>query len=49
MKQIIAYIKPHMLSKVAMALNALEGLTGLTVSSVQGFAGAEQKAQKTGL
>jgi nitrogen regulatory protein P-II 1 len=43
MKQIIAYIKPHMLSKVAMALNALEGLTGLTVSSVQGFGRSRAK------
>ena len=43
MKQIIAYIKPHMLSKVAMALNALEGLTGLTVASVQGFGRSRAK------
>ena len=37
MKQIIAYVKPHMLSKVAMALHNLEGLTGLSVTKVQGF------------
>jgi nitrogen regulatory protein P-II 1 len=37
MKQIIAYIKPNMLSKVAMALHDLEGLTGLSATKVQGF------------
>ena len=37
MKEIKAYIKPHMLSKVAMALHGLEGLTGLSVSKIQGF------------
>jgi nitrogen regulatory protein P-II 1 len=37
MKQIIAYVKPNMLSKVAMALHDLDGLTGLSVTKVQGF------------
>ncbi len=37
MKMITAYIKPNMLSKVAMALYDLEGLTGLSVTKVQGF------------
>jgi len=37
MKMIIAYIKPNMLSKVAMALHNLEELTGLSVTKVQGF------------
>jgi len=37
MKMIIAYIKPTMLSKVAMALHNLEELTGLSVTKVQGF------------
>jgi nitrogen regulatory protein P-II 1 len=46
MKQIIAYVKPHMLSKVAMALNTLEGLTGLTVSSVQGFGRSRAKGAR---
>ena len=46
MKQISAYIKPHMLSKVAMALNTLEGLTGLTVSSVQGFGRSRAKGAR---
>lgn len=37
MKMIIAYIKPNMLSKVAMALHNLEELTGLSITKVQGF------------
>ena len=43
MKQISAYIKPHMLSKVAMALHNLEGLTGLSVTKVQGFGRSRAK------
>ena len=37
MKEIKAYIKPHMLSKVARALQKVEGLTGMSVTNVQGF------------
>ena len=37
MKEIKAYIKPHMLSKVTRALQKIEGLTGMSVSDVQGF------------
>jgi nitrogen regulatory protein PII len=43
MKQIIAYVKPHMLSKVAMALHNLAGLTGLSVTKVQGFGRSRAK------
>jgi nitrogen regulatory protein P-II 1 len=43
MKQIIAYIKPHMLSKVVMTLHNLEGLTGLSVTKVQGFGRSRAK------
>ncbi len=43
MKQIIAYVKPHMLSKVAMALHNLEGLTGLSVTKIQGFGRSRAK------
>jgi nitrogen regulatory protein P-II 1 len=46
MKQITAYVKPHMVSKVVMALNTLEGLTGLTVSSVQGFGRSKAKGAR---
>ena len=37
MKEIKAYIKPHMLSKVTRALQKVEGLTGMSVTNVQGF------------
>jgi len=43
MKMITAYIKPNMLSKVAMALHDLEGLTGLSVTKVQGFGRSRAK------
>lgn len=37
MKGITAYIKPHRLTKVAMALQKVEGLRGLSVVEVKGF------------
>jgi nitrogen regulatory protein P-II 1 len=37
MKEIKAYIKPHMLSKVTRALQKIEGLTGMSVINIQGF------------
>jgi nitrogen regulatory protein PII len=37
MKEIKAYIKPHMLSKVTRALQKIEGLTGMSVVDVRGF------------
>jgi len=37
MKEIKAYIKPHKLENVALALHKLEGLTGMTVVEVKGF------------
>jgi nitrogen regulatory protein P-II 1 len=37
MKAIIAYIKPHKLCAVTLALHRIQGLTGMTVSEVQGF------------
>ncbi len=37
MKHIIAYIKPHKLSEVTLALHKIEGLTGMTVLEVKGF------------
>lgn len=37
MKEVKAFVKPHMLAKVVMALHALPGLSGLTVTKVQGF------------
>ena len=37
MKEIKAYIKPHKLSDVTLALHKVEGLTGMSVSDVRGF------------
>ena len=37
MKQIRAYVKPHKLADVTLALREMAGLTGLTVDNVQGF------------
>jgi len=43
MKEIKAFIKPHMLSNVVMALSNLEGLSGLSVTKVQGFGRSRAK------
>ncbi len=37
MKAVVAFIKPHKLSNVTLALHKLEGLTGMTVTDVRGF------------
>ena len=37
MKEIKAYIKPHKLSDVTLALHHVEGLTGMSVSDVKGY------------
>lgn len=37
MKEVKAYIKPHKLSDVTLALHHVEGLTGMSVSEVKGF------------
>ena len=37
MKEIKAYIKPHKLSEVTLALHQLKGLTGMSVMDVRGF------------
>ncbi|MBW1788657.1 MAG: P-II family nitrogen regulator [Deltaproteobacteria bacterium] len=37
MKEIKAFIKPHKLSDVTLALHKLEGMTGMSVSNVKGF------------
>ena len=37
MKQVIAFIKPHQLSPVAMGLRDIPGLTGLSIGKGQGF------------
>jgi nitrogen regulatory protein PII len=37
MKQIIAYVRTHKLPSIALALQNIEGLTGMSYSTVQGF------------
>ncbi len=37
MKEIKAYVKLHMLSKVMMALSEIEGLSGMSIGKVTGF------------
>ncbi len=37
MKEITAYIKPHKLSEVTLALHQVEDLTGMSVVDVRGF------------
>lgn len=37
MKEIIAYIKTHRLTKVTMALQKIKGLGGISVAKVRGF------------
>ena len=37
MKEIKAYIKPHKLQDVTLALHKVEGLTGMSVVDVRGF------------
>jgi nitrogen regulatory protein P-II 1 len=37
MKHIIAFIKDHKLDQVSHALHEVDGLTGMTASSVRGF------------
>src|SRR3990172_3354101 len=48
MKQIIAYVRTHKLPAIALALQNIEGLTGMSFSAVHGFGrgrakNAEQK------
>jgi nitrogen regulatory protein P-II 1 len=37
MKEIKAYIQPHKLSAVTLALRQMAGLTGMSVANMQGF------------
>jgi len=48
MKEIKAYIKPHMLSKVTRALQKVEGLTGMSVINIQGFGRGRAKGAPRG-
>lgn len=46
MKEIKAYIKPHKLTAVTMALHRIEGLTGASVSDVRGFGRGKDKSRR---
>lgn len=48
MKEIKAYIKPHMLSKVTRALQKIEGLTGMSITDVRGFGRGRAKGAPRG-
>jgi nitrogen regulatory protein PII len=48
MKEIKAYIKPHMHSKVTRALQKVEGLTGMSVTDVRGFGRGRAKGAPRG-
>ncbi|MFQ5779245.1 MAG: P-II family nitrogen regulator [Nitrospiria bacterium] len=43
MKEIKAYIKPHKLSQVTLALHDVEGLTGMSVTDARGFGRSRAK------
>jgi len=43
MKQIIAYIKPHRLSAVTLALQKIRDLRGMSVTEVKGFGRRDEK------
>ncbi len=43
MKYVIAYIKPHKLSEVTLALRRIENLSGMTVLEVKGFGRGRNK------
>jgi len=45
MKEIKAYIKPHKLAEVTLKLHKVEGLTGMSVTSVRGFGRPKPKGQ----
>ncbi len=51
MKEIKAYIKRHKLSEVSGALQKIEGLTGMSVISIQGYGagwgGKKKKGENT--
>lgn len=43
MKQIIAYIKPHKLPEVTLALQRLQRLRGMSVTEIKGFGRREEQ------
>ena len=49
MKEIKAYIKPHKLTQVTLALHKVEGLTGLSVVDAHGFGRGRAKDARSAL
>jgi len=47
MKEVKAYIKPHKLSAVTLALHEIEGLTGMSVIDARGY--GRSRAQEVGV
>ncbi len=45
MKWVVAYIKPHRLDRVVLALEAIEHLSGMSVCDVKGFGRRENDEQ----
>ncbi len=43
MKKVEAYVKPHKLNDVTMALRSIRGLSGATVFEVRGWGRAKQQ------
>ncbi len=48
MKQVIAYIKPHKLDNIMLALHGIEKLTGISVLEMRGC-GRSRKASQTSI
>jgi nitrogen regulatory protein PII len=49
MKEVRAYIKPHKLSEVTLALHEVKGLTGMSIVDARGFGrGHGSKRHETG-
>ena len=46
MKAIHAYVRPHKVDDVALALRQLPGLTGVSASASRGWGHAKQEAEK---
>src|SRR3546814_7333845 len=47
MKMIVAFIKPHLVVDVVLALQNVEGLTGLSLSEIHGFGrGRDRKSTR---
>lgn len=46
MKLLVAYIRPHKVDEVALALRQVKGLTGVSASAARGWGHAKQEAEK---